>query len=431
MRELASTPLYAVHEVIRHRDGRHLAIKVLVERDGIVSRGRFKNEVRLLARLDHPNIIRIVDQNLDEYQPWVLTPLYLYDLRKYIRALPVRDPVDNVAIFSAVLDAVEYSHSQGVIHRDIKPANILLNSPTDVVLIDFSISVSTNGDQTRHTQSGHPLGTPYYLAPEQLHAPGTADARADIFSLGVLLFEMLGGLVGSSALDMEPVPQRYRAFIVRAISPKPANRYSTVSEMKRIWRLLRDSEAQQSELTEITEMAARGALQASEVSRLEALLAAYSSDRDLLDRFFVSADPETLSSLAQDGSTTFFVSLLAWLKFVEAQSWPFAYTDKIAERCKFLASVIADDSIRAELVKTVLIIGNSHHRYKVWRIAADLIQACAKDPNTAELLAAVLATHCSADDFDGVQDYLRTSALPSSIRALVFANQPESSFSPN
>lgn len=425
LREIARTGAYAVHEAIRHRDGQHVAIKVLVRRDDSICCGRFKNEVRLLARLDHPNIVRIVDQDLTSFQPWVATPLYLRDLRAHLKESHCESVEQLAQIFSSVLDAVEYAHSQGVIHRDIKPANVLLNSPSDVVLIDFSISVSTNGDQTRHTQDGHPLGTPCYLAPEQLHAPGTADARADVFSLGVLLFELLGGRVGSSALDMEPVPQRYHAFIARAISPKPNDRYLSVSEMKRVWHLLHDSELQHSERVEINALASKDSLSIKELERLDSLLSTYVSDADLLDRFFVSADRGVIEALAENSSVSFMSVVSCWLLFVEGQSWPFAYTDKIAERCRLLANAIADQAMRAHIVRALISVGNSHHRYKVWSIAAELVHVCANEPDEAEYLATALATRFTCDDYDGIRSYLRLRDLPVCIRSLMLESQPE------
>lgn len=425
LREIAHTSAYAVHNAIRHKDGQHVAIKVLLRRDDAICCGRFKNEVRLLARLDHPNIVRIVDQDLTAYQPWVATPLYLSDLREYVKTTHDISIEDVAKIYASVLDAVEYAHGQGVIHRDIKPANVLLNSPSDVVLIDFSISISTNGDQTRHTQQGHPLGTPCYLAPEQLHAPGTADARADVFSLGVLLFELLGGKVGSSALDMEPVPQRYRAFIARAISPRPIDRYLSVSEMKRVWRLLHDSELQHSERIEISALASKDSLSVEEVERLDSLLSAYDSDGDLLDRFFVSADRGAIEALASKGSIPFMSVVSRWLIFVEGQSWPFAYTDKIAERCRLLANLVFDQAVRAQIVRALISIGNSHHRYKVWSVAAELMHLCSKNSDDAEFLAAALATHFRCEDYDGVRSYLRLTSLPVCIRSLVLESQPE------
>jgi eukaryotic-like serine/threonine-protein kinase len=425
-REIARTAHYIVHEAIRNRDGKAVAMKTLIQADNVGIKGRFKNEVRLLARLDHPNIVRVLDQNLDARQPWVTTPLYQSDLREFLRSALSVQFEERAAIFESVLSAVEYSHAQGVIHRDIKPANVLLNGATDVVLIDFNISISTTCDMTRHTKVGDALGTPFYLAPEQLHAPGTADARADVFSLGVLLFELLGGRVGSSAQDLDPIPERFRALIVRAMAPKAADRYTSVSEMKRVWRLLRDGSARQSEANEVNQLASQSALTIQECSRLSALLAAYADDRDLLDRFFVSADSSTIYTLANAGEMDFLVAVRAWLKFVGSQSWPFSYTDKIAERCRLLHNAATGQVLRAYLITAVVSLGNSHHRYKVWRIAADLISRYTSDDEASESLVVTLASNFAADDFEGIREYLQATTLSAGLRAVIFESAKES-----
>lgn len=195
--EIEKTQQYVVYETARVKDQHIFAKKQLKQEAESVGADRFRNEARLLARLDHPNIIRVVDQQLIESPLYVITPRYQTDLRKWLgrRGDGGTDKTDLQDIFERVLDAVAYAHEQGVIHRDLKPENVLLNSPRDVVLIDFNISVSAqDGPEYRLTRPGQIIGTFLYLAPEQLRDPTSIDERADIYGLGIILYEMYGGV---------------------------------------------------------------------------------------------------------------------------------------------------------------------------------------------------------------------------------------------
>jgi eukaryotic-like serine/threonine-protein kinase len=419
--EIAKTAHFFVYCATRNRDGSEVALKVLVNGGDASIRSRFRNEVRLLARLDHPNIIRVIDQDVEASTAWVCTPLYASNLASAIADGNLANFEDRVSVFDSLLNAVEYAHAQGVIHRDIKPANVLLNNAREVVLIDFNISRSSDEEATRHTRIGQALGTPFFMAPEQLHAPSTADERADVFSLGLILYVLFDGKVGSSALYLDHIPQFLQSFVKRSTEPKTGDRYQSVAEMKRVWNLLRDSSARQSELVEISNLALKSNLTPAEIEELSNLLAAYVDDKDFLDQFFVSADRTVIQLLCGNAAIDFLVAVRAWLGFVGSQSWPFAYTDKIAERCKLLHDSLEDASYRGEIVRATLALGNAHHRYKVWRIVVEMLQRY-KDTSSAEYLASVLASAFAVDDFEGLREYVDAKSTHRSLRSLVFGS---------
>ena len=174
---------------------RHVAIKVMpyqfAQREDFIK--RFRQEVRLIARLEHPHILPVYDYGeADELPYLVMRLLEAGTLTDRIRAeaLPLAE-VDR--IFTQLADALAYAHDQGVIHRDIKPSNVMLDQRGTVFLTDFGIAKLVEG-ATQLTATGTITGTPEYMSPEQ--AQGLKlDQRTDIYSLGVVLYEMLTGEV--------------------------------------------------------------------------------------------------------------------------------------------------------------------------------------------------------------------------------------------
>ena len=179
----------------RQRDlDRYVAVKVLrpeLASDPALS-DRFLREARNLARLDHPNIVHIHDFGR-------AGELY-YLVMEYVDGSTLRDLIDGrllapkeaLEITPAICDALQYAHELGVIHRDVKPGNILVDGNGKVKVADFGLSkMLSKGVDPTLTHAEQAMGTPSYMAPEQMRRTRDVDHRADIFSLGVLLFEML------------------------------------------------------------------------------------------------------------------------------------------------------------------------------------------------------------------------------------------------
>ena len=159
---------------------------------------RFQREARFLARLQHPNIVSVFD--------FGQAGAFCYLLLEFVDGVNLRQamqagrfsPAEALALIPNVCAALQYAHDQGVLHRDIKPENILLDARGQVKLADFGIAklVGEPGDgpgDITLTQSGARLGTPHYMAPEQFEKPSEVDHRADVYSLGVVFYELLTG----------------------------------------------------------------------------------------------------------------------------------------------------------------------------------------------------------------------------------------------
>lgn len=195
LRLIGEGGMASVYEAEHETLGSKAAIKVL---NPLLSsnkqiRERFKNEARLMASLEHPNITRVLDyEESDSHLAIAMELLPGEDLSARIRRQGKLSEAEIVRIFEQVLQGFEYAHSKGVVHRDIKPSNIFLLPNGQVKLLDFGIAkLFDNGGEM--TQTGTQLGTPVYMSPEQVNAEKNIDHRSDIYSLGVTLFYALSG----------------------------------------------------------------------------------------------------------------------------------------------------------------------------------------------------------------------------------------------
>ena len=205
--------------------GSQVAIKVL--RDAWLSparRSRFASEQQMLAQLTHPSIARLYDADtLPDGTPWFVM--------EFVDGVPLTDYCrdhsssieEKLRLFRLVCDAVQYAHSQAVIHRDLKPSNILVKADGTVRLLDFGIAkqMETMDTPASHTMTGLRLLTPAYAAPEQIRGEQVG-VRADVYSLGVILFELLAG---EYPYDLSNLTPGEAATIVAEFDPgKPSTR---------------------------------------------------------------------------------------------------------------------------------------------------------------------------------------------------------------
>ncbi len=216
--------VYLAHDT-KHR--RSVAIKVLQpELAATLGPERFRREIELVARLQHPHILSVFDSGeTPAGQLWFTMPFVeggsLRDRLRRERQLPVDDAL---RITREVAGALAYAHAHGVLHRDIKPENVLLTAQGDALLADFGIArpLSAPTDGTGLTETGLAVGTPQYMSPEQMAGERTLDARSDVYALGAVCYEMLAGelpFVGSSAQAVVAKMLSIDAPSVRVLRP--------------------------------------------------------------------------------------------------------------------------------------------------------------------------------------------------------------------
>jgi WD40 repeat protein/predicted Ser/Thr protein kinase len=197
VRQLGEGGMGRVYEAALDDPPRTVALKVI--RPGLDStelRKRFAREARILARLRHAGIAQVYDAGTTEDGQ-------LYLAMEFIRGLPLGEhvrlrgltPPARLELVARVCDAVQHAHKQGIVHRDLKPANIMVDDSGHPKVLDFGVAHATDGglrDSTAHTRTGQLIGTVGYMSPEQVAGdPGAVDVRSDVYSLGVILYELL------------------------------------------------------------------------------------------------------------------------------------------------------------------------------------------------------------------------------------------------
>ena len=186
------------HEALGHR----VAVKIL-HTDEVEYHLRFERESRLMARVQHPNVVSVIDVGRHEDRPFIVMNHVDGEALDHIidqrRALPWPEAIE---IGAALFEGLAAIHAASIVHRDVKPANLLIGPPPlpTVTLIDFSIALDDVPNDPRHTARGVVIGTPDYMAPEQLLGD-PVDARTDIYAAGVCLFEMIAGSLPYEDVD--------------------------------------------------------------------------------------------------------------------------------------------------------------------------------------------------------------------------------------
>jgi len=240
---LARGGMGAVYKARQKSLNRLVAIKIL--RPGVIDEElnfteRFRNEAETMAKLSHPAIVSVYDFGVtDGGQPYFV--MEFIDGSDVARHLEMKGklPVDEaVRIMRAVCEALDYAHRHGVIHRDIKPANVLIDSDDRIKVADFGLAKALHHSQDSGlTRSGITMGTQAFAAPE-MSVPGAAvDLRSDLYSAGVMFYQMLTGdmprvMFKLPSLRRPELGTRFDALICRALESDPADRFESAAQMK-------------------------------------------------------------------------------------------------------------------------------------------------------------------------------------------------------
>jgi predicted Ser/Thr protein kinase len=239
-----------VYRAVQQPLGREVALKALsselFQDDGFVK--RFETEAKTLAKLDHPNILPIYDFEMNDGVAYLTMPLIRGGT---LRDVLNRGPLDTLTAWRylrEIGDGLQHAHDAGIVHRDLKPTNVLIHSDGRAMLADFGLARGA-GQPTHLTTIGLAIGTPGYMAPEQVMGHDV-DKRADIYAMGVLTFEMLTGrlpFIGSNRMEVAystvnaPIPSAVKLnaalpdeldqLLAKVLAKDPAQRPQTVRDL--------------------------------------------------------------------------------------------------------------------------------------------------------------------------------------------------------
>ena len=229
---------------------------------------RFRNEARAAGRLSHPAIVGVYEYGEDHDISFIaMEYVEGFGLKEYLHQIGVMPLADSVSVVMQLLDGLAYAHEQGVVHRDIKPSNLIVTSKGKVKITDFGVA---RLESSELTQVGTVIGTPSYMSPEQFMGLA-ADARSDVFAVGVMLYELLSGqrpFTGSMESlayricheeptppsQVQPdVPQAFERIIARALAKRPEERFPTAGAFRDTLRLALEHELDMQEAPSISE----------------------------------------------------------------------------------------------------------------------------------------------------------------------------------
>ncbi|WP_294229887.1 serine/threonine-protein kinase [Prosthecobacter sp.] len=229
----------AVYRGTQLRLKRPVAIKIMrqdVEADADFS-ARFLREAHTLARLSHPGIVNVIDCGKDGADLSYIIMEFVdgTDLAELMRSGPLTEE-RVLELLPQMCDALQFAHDNGIIHRDIKPSNILIGRNGRVKLVDFGLARPVEPGSTLQSGSHVSSGTPFYAAPEQLTPSAALDHRADIFALGVLLYQMLTGQLPRGAWQLPSqiaaVSRKWDAIVERAMQQRAEDRHASASLLR-------------------------------------------------------------------------------------------------------------------------------------------------------------------------------------------------------
>ena len=315
---------------------------------------RFEREAKSLAKLSHPNIVKVHDFGEHEGSPYlVMEYLPGGTLRKLLeKPIPWQDAI---RVILPIARGVAYAHQRGILHRDIKPANILITESGEPMLSDFGIAKLFEEEQTTAlTGSGMAIGTPEYMAPEQWG--GITSPQSDLYSLRIVLYEMVAGrkpyvadtpaaILIKQAMEPLPSPRKFASdlpeevefVLIKALAKNPEDRYQSMTEMVNVFENLQSDSGRQSVIgtrpieekqkravaeKAAQEKAKRDAAEKSRLEKAERQTARKTALTKTLSKYFTalkSTSPKAKPFLRMAGLTGVIVALLV---FLSIKVWP-------------------------------------------------------------------------------------------------------------
>ena len=380
---------------------------------------RFAREVRIQSKLEHANIVPILGYNLAVEPPWFVMPLARSSLRRELAAKTFEGSLKRtVEVFFQILDGVAFAHDNGVIHRDLKPENVLFFEDTfgeDWARIsDFGLGKRIDAESLTVTQSYVGLGTVPYMPPEQCHDLKRVDRRADIFSLGKVLYELLTHEFPLHVnTHSSRLPKRFGYVIGKCLEHDPDARYQTVKELKQDIQLIvseqKKFEHPQKKISSLIKALDSGhGDEEKTLAAIDAIFDENADDEAFFTKHFAELGLHALEVYNTLNPTRFIQRLETFDGYL-SDSLPFAYTDTVADLYERVWSITDNIDVRRLILRRLLSMGYYHNRWHVGSVFGKLIKAIDSDED-ALIARDVLRSNPSAASW--MKSYCEGGMLP-------------------
>jgi eukaryotic-like serine/threonine-protein kinase len=393
-------------------------------------RRRFAREVRSMRLVDHLNVIRVLDVNLEHDPPYFAMPLAERSAEDDLRVLQ-QDEDRVLDLFVQVCAGVRALHDQGIYHRDLKPANILLMGDGAVVVSDLGLACFKNRDSTFLTQTVAPIGTEDYIAPEQWLPEGTrqADARIDVYQLGRVLYRLLTGRP-PSLMGVMGVGGGLGHIVSRATNQSPERRYPSVAKLEEaILDYRRSKDPAQSPREVLAGLVARieaGGLTPRDSADamgeiLKALLSSCWLDPRVTLECFHLVPPAVHGILAQERTDDFRPVLTAYADAIKSHVtlYHFSFADDVGERMAAILDTAQDVPTKVVALRALMHAADLLGRYQPQKRFSSYLESV-KTNDLALPIKEMIEEHGrpSVADFKGLVIELLHPLLQRALRGL-------------
>ncbi|UWG95948.1 serine/threonine protein kinase [Dehalobacter sp. DCM] len=344
---------------------------------------RFKREVRAIRGVDHKNVMKILDMNLDCSPPYYTMPLARYSTFDILEELSLNRE-KSIQIFLEVCQGVQALHNAGECHRDIKPQNIMVMTDGSIVVSDFGLAKFMDRDSTILTKTTALLGTEIYMAPEQFLPEGArnADAKTDVYQLGKTLYHLYTGKTPALLSD-DGVPAGLWYIIQKAVKQNPSDRFSSVAELIdsiNDYKASLDPHHNPEEsfsliLQEINDKLVNNIYEKHNVEALIMLLMEISDDDDFFLQLFDQIPSSLLRSVVSDMPADVEPLLAKYVEIIERSigGRSFSYAETVATKMSKVYKATSNISIKQGALTSVLCAAVDLNRFKAMNVFNSLL----------------------------------------------------------
>lgn len=389
-------------------NGYEFACKVL-EKDTDMAIKRFEREVRLLNRLNHPNIIKTITYNLSGEQKFYIMPLYKSSLYRVIPQIEGNMYAQH-SVINAILNGIEYLHSEGVIHRDLKPANILYNNDNDIVITDFGLGIQQDSESSTLTQTAY--GTRRYCPPEQWENMHLVDERADIYAIGKIIEDIV------TNFETKTIENPTMKYIIDKCTKMDKNeRFNSIEELRSIvnsYYYMLFGEQQNPPFLEehLLELATKE-LNQSEIIDI-ANEVSNASDAEKIEIFFKNISTQNYKFLEQDSLVLTKGLVVQLCEYWNQSGWPFSYIDTIADLVRKIYGMSDDAGIKSLVLYEIMDLSILYNRW----YAMDIVKELFVDVFENIPVQAELATRLRRNKLEVFRIFGSEDELPRMIRSV-------------